>query len=154
MRATVGRWRCAPRCVVGEPREEWGGREVGGLAAPPPSQLKTTARRLVKWLALPNAVSPFLILLLSIGANGVDTSHRTKALHMAVGGTSERKMSQTLLSADGMESVAAPSYPVRHALACCDPWQRIVSRYCLSPRSLARERDVAGHPRKGGCFQA
>lgn len=83
MRATVGRWRCAPRCVVGEPREEWGGREVGGLAAPPPSQLKTTARRLVKWLALHNAVSPFLILLLSIRANGVDTSHRTKALHMA-----------------------------------------------------------------------
>ena len=149
MRATVGRWRCAPRCVVGEPREEWGGRGVGGLGAPPPSQLKTTARRLVKWLALPNAVSPFLILLLSIGANGVDTSHRTKALHMAVGGTSERKMSQTLLSADGMESVAAPSYPVRHALACYDPWQRIVSRYCLSPRSLARERDVVGHPRVG-----
>jgi len=74
VRATVRGRRTAGRM---------GGAGGGGLGPPPPSQLKTTARRLVKWLALPNAVSPFLILLLSIGANGVDTSHRTKALHMA-----------------------------------------------------------------------
>ena len=84
--------RCAPQCAGGGARHgAWsanrgkngGGGGRGAWVPPPPSQLKTTARRLVKWLALPNAVSPFLILLLSIGANGVDTSHRTKALHMA-----------------------------------------------------------------------
>ena len=84
--------RCAPQWAGGGARHgAWsanrgkngGGGGWGAWVPPPPSQLKTTARRLVKWLALPNAVSPFLILLLSIGANGVDTSHRTKALHMA-----------------------------------------------------------------------
>ena len=93
MAATArGGRRCAPQCAGGGARHgAWsanrgkngGGGGWGAWVPPPPSQLKTTARRLVKWLALPNAVSPFLILLLSIGANGVDTSHRTKALHMA-----------------------------------------------------------------------
>ena len=84
--------RCAPQWAWGGARHgAWsancgkngGGVGWGAWVPPPPSQVKTTARRLVKWLALSNAVSPFLILLLSIGANGVDTSHRTKALHMA-----------------------------------------------------------------------
>ena len=74
---------------------------------------------------------------------------------MAVGGMSgqdvidaplyreaDRLAYRILLSADGIGSVAAPSYPVRHAHACHNPCQRIVSWHFLSPCSLARERDV------------